>query len=111
MEILVVEPPGDFRDAVVERLRAGGAEVRTADDALEALGRVRALVPDVVLVAEAAGDPGAAAVCRIVQRHLPGVETYALADGPLESDRDGAVWLARGEGAEAVARRVGGETS
>ena len=83
MNVLIVERPSAFRDALVSALKARGADVHASDGALEALGKLRELSPGLVVVSEGAGPPGVASTARMVRRQLGEVPVYHLHDPSL----------------------------
>ena len=101
--VLLVEAPGPFRDALAAVLTGTGAHVTTADDAIDALGCVDTVAPELVLVATEVGPPGCDAVCRIVRRRAPGVIVHVLADRAGDRGDGGSIVLARSAGVRAVA--------
>jgi hypothetical protein len=105
--VLVIEPPGAYRDALLRALAARGARTDTRDDAMEALAIAGELDPNVVLVSDQSGPPDPQSVCRVLQRKLGAATVYRLGD-PDFSDplgKEGRV-LPRLSDADAVAAAV-----
>jgi len=105
--VLVIEPPGAYRDALMRALAARGARTDARDDAMEALAVAGELDPNVVLVSDQAGPPDPQSVCRVLQRRLGAATVYRLGE-PDFSDplgKEGRV-LPRLSDADAVAAAV-----
>src|SRR5437660_5850650 len=102
--VLVIDRPGDFRDALAAAVAGAGAEAHVVDDAIDAFGRLDRLVPDVTVIGDC-GAPGPAVTARIVGRKCEGAAVYVLrARGVAETEV--AATLDRALGAEAIARAV-----
>lgn len=78
--LLLVEAPGEARDALSQAAQDKGATVHTRDDAMQALAEIGDLRPQVVLVGADPGPPGAMSLCRILERKLAGATIYRLGD-------------------------------
>lgn len=88
--VLLVEPHRPTREALSTALVAAGYEVQIATSAAEALARVAATPPAVVVVADALPDTTAQQFCRQLRDQVAG----ALAVIVLLADRDPAQRLA-----------------
>ncbi len=103
--LLIIERPGSFRDALVSEIQLSGAQPHVRDDAMDALAAVRELSPDLVLVSEDPGPPGAASVCRLMRRSFSNASVFRLGD-PAERDLldEQSPFVPRAIGAVAIAR-------
>lgn len=103
--LLIIERPGSFRDALVSEMALSGSTPHVRDDAMDALASLRELAPDLVLVSEDPGPPGAASLCRLVRRHLATAAVYRLGD-PFVRDRvdEQSPFVPRAIGPSAIAR-------
>ncbi|HKP60400.1 MAG TPA: hypothetical protein VJV78_26925 [Polyangiales bacterium] len=103
--LLIIERPGSFRDALVSEIELTGAKPHVRDDAMDALATLRELRPNLVLVSEDPGPPGASSVCRLVRRSVDGAAVYRLGD-PSQRDLldDQSPFVPRAIGAPAIAR-------
>lgn len=103
--LLIIERPGSFRDALVSEVALSGSTPHVRDDAMEALASLRELAPDLVLVSEDPGPPGAASLCRLVRRNLATAAVYRLGD-PFARDRvdEESPFVPRAIGPSAIAR-------
>jgi CheY-like chemotaxis protein len=95
MNVLIVERPSAFRDALTAALRARGAHVHASDGALEALGRLREIDPGLVVVSGDSGPPDVASTVRLVRRQLGEVPIYHLHDASVEPTAPDARGLSR----------------
>lgn len=106
MNVLIIERPGAFRDALVSAVRARGAAVSASDGALEALGKLRELAPRVVVVSDASGPPDVASTARLVRRQLGDVPVYHLHDPSAGASAPDTRPLSRSDDVDALARAL-----
>lgn len=101
--VLIVERPGPFRDALLHELSQRGVEAHVRDDAMEALASIERLTPNVVVVSDNPGPPGALGLCRVVQRKLARAQLYRIGE-PSAADQldERSTLLPRSVGASAV---------
>jgi hypothetical protein len=105
--VLIVERPGQFRDGLMREVNQRGAEAHVRDDAMEALASLSQLAPNVVLVSDDPGPPGAVSLCRLLRRKLGGAAVYRLGEPSLSDviDERGLL-LPRSVGPSAIARAL-----
>jgi hypothetical protein len=78
--VLIVERPGQFRDVLLREVNQRGAQVHVRDDAMDALAAIAQLQPNVILVSDDPGPPGAISLCRLLQRKLESAAVYRLGE-------------------------------
>lgn len=102
--VLIVERPGAFRDELLHEVSQRGVEAHVRDDAMDALASIERLSPQVVLVSDDPGPPGALGLCRVLQRKLSRAQVYRIGEPSLADQLDErSVLLPRAVGAAAVA--------
>jgi hypothetical protein len=105
--VLIVERPGQFRDGLLREVTAQGAEAHVRDDAMEALASLERLSPNVVLVSDDPGPPGAVSLCRLMRRKLGDASVYRLGEPSLADVLDErSLLLPRAVGASAIANAL-----
>jgi hypothetical protein len=103
--LLIIERPGSFRDALVSEIQLSGAAPHVRDDAMDALATLHSLAPDMVLVSEDPGPPGASSVCRLVRSKLKNASVFRLGDASLRDQLDDqSPFVPRQIGPTAIAR-------
>jgi hypothetical protein len=110
--VLIVERPGQFRDGLMREVSERGAEAHVRDDAMEALAALERLAPQIVVVSDDPGPPGALGLCRLVQRKLSEAAVYRLGE-PSAADQldERSQLLPRAVGVSAIAATILGEKS
>jgi CheY-like chemotaxis protein len=106
MNVLIVDRPGAFRDALVNAVRARGATVSASDGALDALGKLRELAPRLVVVSDTCGPPDVASTARMMRRQLGDVLVYHLHDPSAGASAADTRPLSRSEHVDALARAL-----
>ena len=102
--VLIVERPGQFRDGLLREVTAQGAEAHVRDDGMEALASLERLKPNIVLVSDDPGPPGALSLCRLMRRKLRDASVYRLGEPSLADIIDErSMLLPRAVGAPAIA--------
>ena len=81
--VLIVERPGTFRDELLHEMSQRGVEAHVRDDAMEALASIERLTPNVVVVSDNPGPPGAVGLCRVLQRKLQHARVYRMGEPSL----------------------------
>jgi hypothetical protein len=105
--VLIVERPGDFRDHLQREVSQRGATAHVRDDAMEALASIERLTPQIVVVSDDPGPPGALGLCRMLQRKLTDVAVYRLGEPSLSDPLDEhSLLLPRAVGASALAAAI-----
>ncbi|HEX4354304.1 MAG TPA: DUF4388 domain-containing protein, partial [Polyangiales bacterium] len=105
--VLIVERPGQFRDVLLREVSAQGAEAHVRDDAMEALASLARLSPNVVLVSDDPGPPGALSLCRLLRRKLRDASVYRLGEPSFADALDErSMLLPRAVGASAIANAL-----
>ncbi|MDD9969749.1 MAG: hypothetical protein OXR73_26120 [Myxococcales bacterium] len=106
--VLLVDAPSRFRDSVVRAVVARGADARTADDGLSVLAEIDSLAPNVVVVGDTAGPPGADSLCRILERRFEAARVLRLGQAGQAglSDRKGQAFVPRSLPASLLAARI-----
>jgi hypothetical protein len=101
--VLIVERPGQFRDGLLREVSQRGAEAHVRDDAMEALASLDRMTPNVVLVSDDPGPPGALGLCRLLQRKLQKAAVYRLGEPSSGDQLDSrSLLLPRALGAGAI---------
>lgn len=105
--VLIVERPGSFRDELLHEMGQRGVEAHVRDDAMDALASIEKLTPEVVLVSDDPGPPGALGLCRVLQRKLSGAQVYRIGE-PSVGDQleERSMLLPRSVGAAAVTAAI-----
>lgn len=104
--VLLVEPPGRYRDALERAVSAHGAQAEALDDGMALLAGLPQVSAGIVVVGDGAGPPGAASLCRIVQRHLGEARVYRLGEDPSASEPGDVACLPRDLPAALLAARI-----
>jgi hypothetical protein len=105
--VLIVERPGQFRDGLLREVTAQGAEAHVRDDGMEALASLERLKPNIVLVSDDPGPPGALSLCRLMRRKLREASVYRLGEPSLADIIDErSMLLPRAVGAPAIAHAL-----
>jgi hypothetical protein len=105
--VLIVERPGQFRDVLLREVSTHGAEAHVRDDAMEALASLERLAPNIVLVSDDPGPPGAVSLCRLLRRKLKDTAVYRLGEPSLADVIDEKSFLLpRAVGAPAIANAL-----
>ncbi|HEY2732503.1 MAG TPA: DUF4388 domain-containing protein, partial [Polyangiales bacterium] len=105
--VLIVERPGQFRDVLLREVSAQGAEAHVRDDAMEALASLARISPNVVLVSDDPGPPGALSLCRLLRRKLRDASVYRLGEPSFADAIDErSMLLPRAVGASAIASAI-----
>jgi hypothetical protein len=103
--LLIIERPGSFRDALVSEIELSGASPHVRDDAMDALATLQVLSPSLVLVSEDPGPPGAASVCRLVRSKLANATVLRLGDASMRDLLDDqSPFVPRAIGPTAIAK-------
>jgi hypothetical protein len=105
--VLLVERPGQFRDALLKELTARGLDAAVRDDALEALASLERLSPQIVVISEEPGPPGALGLCRMLRRKWASAVLYRLGEpSPGDQLDQHSRLLPRAAGAAALAQAI-----
>jgi hypothetical protein len=105
--VLIVERPGPFREALLHEMGERGVEAHVRDDAMDALASIEKLTPEVVVVSDDPGPPGALGLCRVLQRKLSQAKVYRIGE-PSRADQldERSMLLPRTADASAVAAAI-----
>ena len=105
--VLIVERPGQFRDSLLREVSQRGAQAHVRDDAMDALASLERLAPQIVVVSDDPGPPGALGLCRMLQRKLTDAAVYRLGEPSLADQLDErSLLLPRAVGASALAAAI-----
>ena len=105
--VLIVERPGQFRDALLREVSRRGATAHVRDDAMEALAALERLAPKIVVVSDDPGPPGALGLCRLVQRKLSDTAVYRIGEPSFADQLDErSLLLPRAVGVTAIAAAI-----
>ena len=105
--VLIVERPGQFRDALLNEVMQRGVAVHVSDDALSALASLERLSPQVVVVSDDPGPPGAVGLCRMLRRKWADATVYRLGEpSPTDQLDARSLLLPRAVGAGALAAAI-----
>ncbi|MEY4580105.1 MAG: hypothetical protein RL701_4808 [Pseudomonadota bacterium] len=105
--VLIVERPGQFRDSLLHEVNQRGASGFVRDDAMEALASIERLAPQIVVVSDDPGPPGALGLCRMLRRKLVDVAVYRIGE-PSTADQldERSLLLPRAVGPSALASAI-----
>jgi hypothetical protein len=105
--VLIVERPGPFRDLLLQEVNQRGAEAFVRDDAMGALACLDRLAPQIVVVSDDPGPPGALGLCRMLRRKLADAAVYRIGE-PSAADQldERSLLLPRAVGARALASAI-----
>jgi hypothetical protein len=105
--VLIVERPGQFRDSLMREVSQRGATAHVRDDAMEALAALERLAPQIVVVPDDPGPPGALGLCRLVQRKLSETAVYRIGEPSFADQLDErSLLLPRAVGVTAIAAAI-----